>query len=82
MKMIKIKQVKSSVACKQAHRDTVRALGLKRIGQTVFQKDTPQIRGMLKTVNYLLAWELTDETPSPKVKKPNAKGYTVIKQKQ
>ena len=81
MKMIKVKQIKSSVGCMQTHRDTVRALGLKRIGQTAYHNDTPQIRGMMKAVNYLLSWELTDEKPAPKIKKPNARGYTVIKQK-
>jgi large subunit ribosomal protein L30 len=79
MKMIKITQIKSSVNCMQTHRDTVKALGLRRIRQVVFHNDTPQIRGMMKAVNYLLSWELTDEKPVPKTKKPNAKGYTVVK---
>ncbi len=77
MKVLKIKQVKSAVGCKQNHRDTVRSLGLRRIGQVVYHQDAPQIRGMLHSVNYLVNWELVDRIPEP-APKP-AKGYTVIK---
>jgi large subunit ribosomal protein L30 len=77
MKVLKIKQVKSVVGCIYSHRDTVRSLGLRRIGQTVYHQDVPQIRGMIHSVNYLLSWELVDKIPEP-APKP-AKGYTIIK---
>lgn len=77
MKVLKIKQVKSVVGCKQSHRDTVRSLGLRRIGQTVYHQDAPQIRGMIHSVNYLVSWELVDQIPQPEPKP--AKGYTIIK---
>ena len=56
-KTIKVKLVKGLAGCKQSHRDTVRGLGLKRIGQTVELKDTPAIRGMIDKVYYLVRVE-------------------------
>jgi large subunit ribosomal protein L30 len=56
-KTIKVKLVKGLAGCKQSHRDTVRGLGLKRIGQTVELKDTPAIRGMIDKVYYLVRAE-------------------------
>lgn len=56
-KEIKITQVRSIIGRLPAHRRTVKALGLRRIGHTVVQKDSPAIRGMINTVNYLLKVE-------------------------
>ncbi|MGL4209005.1 MAG: 50S ribosomal protein L30 [Candidatus Adiutrix sp.] len=56
-KEIKITQVRSIIGRIPSHRRTVRALGLRRIGHTVVQKDNPAIRGMIATVNYLLKVE-------------------------
>ena len=56
-KKIKVTLVKSVIGCKQAHRATVRGLGLKRINQTVEVVDTPQMRGMIQAVNYLVRCE-------------------------
>ena len=56
-KKIKVTLVKSPIGCKQAHRSTVRGLGLSRINQTVELVDTPQVRGMINTVNYLVRAE-------------------------
>lgn len=77
MKVLKIKQVRSVAGCRQSHRQTVRSLGLRRIGQTVYREDTPQVRGMLHSVNYLVSWEAVDKAPERAPKPP--KGYTVIK---
>ena len=44
---VKVTQVKSRNGADQAQRDTLRSLGLRRIGHTVEVKDTPQARGML-----------------------------------
>ena len=41
----------------QAHRNCVRGLGLRRIGQSVSVKDTPETRGMIARVSYLLSVE-------------------------
>ena len=56
-KEIKITQVRSTIGRLPAHRRTVRALGLRRIGHTVVQKDSPAIRGMVNTVSYLVKVE-------------------------
>lgn len=56
-KEIKITQVRSTIGRIPKHRRTVRALGLRRIGHTVVQKDNPAVRGMINAVNYLLKVE-------------------------
>lgn len=56
-KTIKVKLVKSIIGCKQAHRATVRGLGLRRLNQTVEVADTPENRGMINRVNYLVRAE-------------------------
>lgn len=53
-KRIKVTLVKSPIGCKQAHRATVRGMGLSRINQTVEILDTPQARGMIQRVSYLV----------------------------
>ena len=54
MAQLEIKQVKSAIGRLPKHRGTLRALGLKRIGHTVVQEDTPVIRGMVNKVAYLV----------------------------
>jgi len=56
-KKIKVTLVKSPIGCKVAHRATVRGLGLRRLNQTVEVMDTPQVRGMINTVYYLVRAE-------------------------
>ena len=56
-KKIKLTLVRSIIGCKQAHRATVRGLGLRRMHQTVEVADTPQVRGMIRAVNYLVRSE-------------------------
>jgi large subunit ribosomal protein L30 len=57
MKTLKVKLLKSVTGCKQGHRDTVRGLGLKRINHVVELADTPEVRGMIHRVNYLVRIE-------------------------
>jgi len=57
MNKIKVKLVKSTNGCKQGHRDTVRGLGLKKINQVSELTDTPEVRGMIHRVNYLVRIE-------------------------
>jgi len=54
MKKIKVRLLKGLAGCRQSHRDTVRGLGLKRINHVVELTDTPEVRGMLNKVNYLV----------------------------
>ena len=54
---LKITQIKSGVGGKQNQKDTLRTLGLKRIGDVVVKEDRPEIRGMVQTVRHLVAVE-------------------------
>jgi len=54
---LKVTQTKSKNGSQQYQLDTLRSLGLRRIGQTVDVKDTPQSRGMLHTVRHLVRVE-------------------------
>jgi large subunit ribosomal protein L30 len=54
---VKIKLVKSPIGCKPAHKATVRGLGLRRMHQVVELKDSPEVRGMIDTVRYLVRVE-------------------------
>jgi large subunit ribosomal protein L30 len=54
---LKITQVKSKNGSDQRQRDTLRSIGLRRIGQTVEQRDTPALRGMVHAVRHLVKVE-------------------------
>ena len=54
MTMLKIKLVKSPIGRPDTHRKTVEALGLRRIGHVVEKNDTPQIRGMIHQIDYMV----------------------------
>jgi large subunit ribosomal protein L30 len=49
-----VTQVKSRNGAKENQRETLRSLGLRRIGQTVEHEDTPQLRGMVHAVAHLV----------------------------
>jgi len=57
MKKIKVRLVKSTNGCKRGHRDTVRGLGLKKINHVSELNDTPEVRGMINRVAYLVRLE-------------------------
>jgi large subunit ribosomal protein L30 len=54
---IRVTLVKSVHGRLQSHRDTVRGLGLRRMRHSVELDDTPQIRGMINKVAYMLKVE-------------------------
>ncbi len=54
MAKIKIKQVRSVIGRTQRQKDTMIALGFKRMNQVVEHDDTPQILGMVKKVEHLV----------------------------
>ena len=54
---LKVTQVKSSIGTKPKHRGTLRALGLRGIGQTNTLPDRPEIRGMIARVPHLIRVE-------------------------
>jgi large subunit ribosomal protein L30 len=51
---LRIRLVRSTIACIPAHRATVRALGLRKLNAVVEHAATPAIRGMVNAVSYLL----------------------------
>ncbi|HEV7200164.1 MAG TPA: 50S ribosomal protein L30 [Candidatus Limnocylindria bacterium] len=51
---IKVTWIRSEIGHKAAARGTIRALGLRRLHHTVEVADTPQIRGMLRRVAFLI----------------------------
>jgi large subunit ribosomal protein L30 len=56
-KKLKVTLVKSVIGTKQSHRATVIGLGLRRINHTVELLDTPEIRGMINKISYLVKCE-------------------------
>ena len=57
MAELKVTQVKSGIGEKPATRKTLRALGLRKIGDQVVQADRPEIRGMCQAVRHLIEME-------------------------
>lgn len=57
---LKVTQIKSVISEKQNQRDTLRSLGLKRIGDVVVREDSKQNRGYVKTVAHLVTVEEID----------------------
>jgi large subunit ribosomal protein L30 len=57
---LQVTQKKSRIGGTQSQRETLRSLGLKRIGDTVVKEDRPEIRGMINTVSHLVAVEEVD----------------------
>jgi large subunit ribosomal protein L30 len=56
-KNVRITLVHSSIGYSKRHKATVRALGLRRMHQTVEQVDSPTLRGMLAIVAHLVEIE-------------------------
>ncbi len=53
-KMIKIRQVRSTIGIGRRHREVVKSLGLRRIRHVVERPDNPAVRGMVAKVPYLV----------------------------
>ncbi|MEU7880464.1 MULTISPECIES: 50S ribosomal protein L30 [Microbispora] len=60
MARLKITQTRSKIGGQQNQRDSLRSLGLKRIGDVVVKEDRPEIRGMVAKVSHLVAVEEVD----------------------
>ena len=56
-KSISITQIKSGIGYRTKTKDTLKALGLKRLNQTVEKIDTDSIRGMINKISHLLKVE-------------------------
>jgi large subunit ribosomal protein L30 len=57
---LRIKLIRSLSGQKPAHRKTVEALGLRRVGSTVEQSPSPAILGMLRAVAHMVRVEESD----------------------
>ena len=57
MARLKVTQIRSEIGGKRNQRETLRTLGLKRIGDVVVKEDRPEIRGMVDTVRHLVTSE-------------------------
>jgi large subunit ribosomal protein L30 len=57
---LKVTQIKSKISEKQNQRDTLRSLGLKRIGDSVVREDSPANRGYVRAVAHLVKVEEID----------------------
>jgi len=60
MTELKVTQTKSRIGGTRAQRETLRSLGLRRIGDVVVKADRPEIRGMVQTVRHLVTVEEVD----------------------
>ena len=59
-KKLRITQIRSKIGHLKNQKNTLKALGLHKIGQFKDHDDCPEIRGMIKTVNHLVKWEEID----------------------
>ena len=57
VKKLRITLVKSAIGYSVRHKATIRALGLRRLNQSVEHEDTSTVRGMLAKVNHLVRVE-------------------------
>ena len=58
---LKITLTKSPIAALQVHKDTVAALGLRKVGQTVVKEDNPCVRGQIFRVKHMVKVEEVNE---------------------
>ncbi|MDA0565821.1 50S ribosomal protein L30 [Streptomonospora sp. S1-112] len=58
---LKITQVRSKIGGKQKQRDSLRSLGLRKIGSSVVREDSPSVRGQISVVAHLVSVEEVDE---------------------
>jgi len=56
-KRLRITWVKSAIGYSQRQKDTIRALGLRRLGDRVEKEDSPSLRGMVQKVSHLVKVE-------------------------
>ena len=60
MTKLQVTQIKSGIGRQPSQRNTLRSLGLKRIGDIVVKEDRPEIRGMVESIPHLVDVEEVD----------------------
>ena len=58
---LKITLTKSPIASLKVHKDTVAALGLRKVGMTVVKEDNPCVRGQIFRVKHMVKVEEVNE---------------------
>jgi large subunit ribosomal protein L30 len=71
---LKITLVKSTIGHLQRQKDTARALGLRKMHQTVIRPDNPQMRGMVFSIQHLVQVETVDASEISPSKRDTPKG--------
>jgi large subunit ribosomal protein L30 len=61
MSKVKVKQVRSIIGATKRQKETVKALGLKKMNSEVEHNATPQINGMINKVKHLVSTEYFSE---------------------
>ncbi len=56
-RMVKVTLRRSAIGTSPRQRETLRGLGLSRIGRSVILKDSPAVRGMVRRVSHLVEME-------------------------
>ena len=56
-KMLKVTQVRAQIGGTRRQRESLRGLGLRRIGRSVIVQDTPSVRGLIGKVAHLVTVE-------------------------
>jgi len=51
---VRVKLVRSPIGCQESHRATVRGLGLRKVNSISELKDSPEVRGMINKISYLV----------------------------
>jgi large subunit ribosomal protein L30 len=65
MKMLRITYTKSKIGYNRGQKDTILALGLRKLHQSVLRPDTPSVRGMVFKVRHLVTVEEVEGEAAP-----------------
>lgn len=52
--LVRVQLVRSPIGTQESHRATVRGLGLRKLNSVSELKDTPEVRGMINKISYLV----------------------------
>jgi len=75
--VLKITQVRSGIGSRRNQRETLRSLGLRKIRHSVVRDDSPQVRGMIATVQHLVSVETVQPSGSVETVQPSGSVETV-----
>ncbi len=60
MAKVSITWKKSAIGRPERQKRVIRALGFKRLNQTIIKEDSPQVMGMVEKVGHLLEWSVRE----------------------